>query len=185
MRAPRCASSPAGDTGADVNAAMPPLKIRDFRAADAAQIDRIAVAAFDQYKADFSDWPAMSAALAQMSALQGNNEIIVGEADGTVLGAVAYVPPGYAKAAHFDQAWPIIRMLVVDPACRGRGAGRALTEECIARASRDRSPVIALHTSPIMTVALPMYLRMGFARLRDAPTNHGVPYAIYLKRLAS
>lgn len=43
--------------------------------------------------------------------------------------------------------------------------------------------MIALHTSPIMTVALPMYLRMGFEYARDAPHLHGVPYRIYLKRL--
>ena len=47
----------------------------------------------------------------------------------------------------------------------------------------DNSPVIALHTSAIMTVALPMYIRMGFERHRDAPAVYGVPYAVYLKRL--
>jgi ribosomal protein S18 acetylase RimI-like enzyme len=164
---------------------MPPLTIRDFRAADAAQVDRIAVAAFSQYQADFSDWPEMSAGLARMSALQGNGEIIVSATGRTILGAVAYVAPGCPKAAHFDQAWPIIRMLVVDPACRGRGAGRALTEECIVRAKRDKSPVIALHTSPIMTVALPMYLRTGFEHWRDLGSMHGVPYAVYVKQLES
>ena len=73
-------------------------------------------------------------------------------------------------------------MPVVDPDARGLGAGRALTEACVARARRDRAPEIALHTSPIMTVALPMYLRMGFVRVRDAPPLFGVPYAIYVKR---
>ena len=34
-----------------------------------------------------------------------------------------------------------------------------------------------------MTVALPMYLRMGFEWHRDAPAVYGVPYAVYLKRL--
>lgn len=164
---------------------MPALTTRDFRDADAAEINRVAVAAFEQYRSQFSDWPAMSAGLAKMSAAQGNGEIIVAELGDAIAGAVAYIPPGRPKSAHFDQAWPIVRMLVVDPACRGHGAGRALTEACIARAKRDRSPVIALHTSPIMTVALPMYLRMGFARVRDAPHIHGVPYAIYLKRLES
>ena len=51
------------------------------------------------------------------------------------------------------------------------------------RARRDGSPVIALHTSPIMAVALPMYLRMGFRLARDAPPIYGVPYAVYLKQL--
>ena len=74
-------------------------------------------------------------------------------------------------------------MLVVDPAFRGKGLGRALSMECIARAKRDRSPIIALHTSAIMTVALPMYLRMGFVKAYDAPPIFGVAYAVYTRAL--
>jgi GNAT superfamily N-acetyltransferase len=59
-------------------------------------------------------------------------------------------------------------MLVVDPASRGGGLGWGLTEECIDRARRGGSPVIALHTSPIISVALPMYLGMGFRPVREA-----------------
>ncbi|MCP3409512.1 GNAT family N-acetyltransferase [Bradyrhizobium sp. CCGB01] len=109
--------------------------------------------------------------------------MIVAEDDGHVVGAVAYVGPQRPKAAFFDPAWPVIRMLVVDPLARGKGIGLQLTEECLRRAERDRSPVIALHTTPIMTVALPMYLRMGFTRVRDAPDILGVPYAVYVKTL--
>jgi GNAT superfamily N-acetyltransferase len=86
-------------------------------------------------------------------------------------------------AAYFDQAWPVIRSLVVDPKSRGVGIGRALTQECIKRARRDRSPVIALHTSAILKVALAMYLRMGFEWHHDAPAVYGVAYAVSLKKL--
>ena len=103
---------------------------------------------------------------------------------GQIVGAVAYVGPQQPKPAFFEPAWPIIRMLVVDPSARSKGIGRQLTEECLRRAERDRSGVIALHTTPIMTVALPMYLRMGFTRVRDAPDILGVPYAVYVKALA-
>ncbi|HEX7920248.1 MAG TPA: GNAT family N-acetyltransferase [Bradyrhizobium sp.] len=74
-------------------------------------------------------------------------------------------------------------MLVVDPVDRGTGLGHALASECLARARRDRCRTIALHTSPIMTVALPMYLKMGFGKVHDAPSIHGVPYAVYTKAL--
>ncbi|WP_354456386.1 GNAT family N-acetyltransferase [Methylobacterium sp. 1030] len=74
-------------------------------------------------------------------------------------------------------------MLVVSPSHRAGGIGRMLTETCLERARRDHSPIVALHTSPIMIVALPMYLRMGFEKLRDAPDIHGVPYAVYTKSL--
>ncbi|WP_338821991.1 GNAT family N-acetyltransferase [Bradyrhizobium septentrionale] len=72
---------------------------------------------------------------------------------------------------------------MIDPAFRGKGLGRALSTECVARAKRDGAPAIALHTSPIMTVALPMYLRMGFLKAHDVPPIFGVPYAVYTKAL--
>lgn len=51
----------------------------------------------------------------------------------------------------------------------------------MARAQRDHAGMMGLHTSPIMSVALPMYLRMGFRFERDAPPIHGVSYGIYTK----
>ena len=157
--------------------------IRDFSEADADKVNRLAVAAYAPFASHYSDWPAMAANLERMSSLSATAEIIVAEADALLIGAVAYVPPFAPKPAFFDADWPTIRMLAVDPAARGKGIGRALTQECLARAGRDGARVIALHTSPIMTVALPMYVRMGFARLRDAPAIFGVEYAVYTKAL--
>jgi hypothetical protein len=34
-----------------------------------------------------------------------------------------------------------------------------------------------------MTVAVSMYIRMGFELVREAPALYGVPHAIYVKRL--
>jgi len=118
-----------------------------------------------------------------MSDLAAHGEIIVAELSGRIAGAGAYFAPGAPKAPFFEPEWPVNRMLVVDPERRGHGIGRALTLECLARARRDGAGVIALHTSPIMTVALPMYLRMGFSKVRDVPPIFGVAYAIYTKAL--
>jgi GNAT superfamily N-acetyltransferase len=155
--------------------------IRDYRVADAQALNSVALAAFMQFKDDYSDWPAMAASVSGMSDLASNGEIVLVEINGRAVGGVAYVAGGKPKASLFDQSWPIIRMLVVDPASRGRG--RLLTEECIRRARRDQAPLIALHTTPIMSVALPMCLRMGFKLLRAAPPIYGVPYAIYTMAL--
>lgn len=157
--------------------------IRDFAPADAEAVNHLAVAAFAPFAPKYSDWPVMAASLSKMSALAASGEIVVAEVERRIAGAVAYMPPGAPKAAYFDADWPIMRMLVVDPASRGMGIGRLLTQECLARAVRDGASVIALHTSPIMTVALPMYLRMGFARLRAAQPILGVNYAVYTKAI--
>jgi ribosomal protein S18 acetylase RimI-like enzyme len=160
------------------------MRLREFRAADAPHVNHLAVAAFEQFKAHYADWPAMASSLGRMATLAENGEIILAEHADKIIGAVVYVSPERPKLSCFDVSWPIIRMLVVDPDQRGLGAGRPLTEACLARARRDGSPVIALHTSPFMTVALSMYLRMGFERLRDGPSIFGAPSAVYLKRLS-
>jgi ribosomal protein S18 acetylase RimI-like enzyme len=161
------------------------LRLRDFRPADALQVNHLALAAFDQFKTHYSDWPAMAAALGRTAMLAENGEIILAEYEDGIIGAVTYVPPRAPKPSWFDPAWPVIRMLVVDPAHRGLGAGRALTEACLARARRDGSPVIALHTSPFMTAALSIYIGMGFELVRDGPPVFGAPTAVYLKRLSA
>jgi ribosomal protein S18 acetylase RimI-like enzyme len=168
---------------ASAGAAVVERVIRDFAAADAAAVNAVALAAFEQYRGEYQDWPAFSAFVGAMADLAESGELIVAEIDGRIAGAVAYFEPRAAKPALFDPDWPVIRMLVVDPAARGRGVGRMLTEECIRRARRDGAEVIALHTSPIMQVALALYLRSGFVPLRDSPPIFGVPYRIYLKRL--
>jgi len=162
---------------------MAEIRLRDYESADAENLNRIAVAAFDQFRDHYGDWPAMLAGLSKTSTLSASGEVIIAELQHKFAGAVAYFGPNSQKAAFFDQRWPIIRMLVVDPAFRGKGIGRALSDECIARAERDGSPIIALHTSPIMSVALPMYLRMGFVKAYDAPPIFGVAYAVYTKTL--
>ena len=162
---------------------MAEIRLRDYQNSDAENLNRIAVSAFDQFRNHYSDWPAMRAGLSKTSDLGVSGEVIIAELQGTFAGAVAYFGPDSQKAAFFDQRWPIIRMLVVDPAFRGKGIGRALSDECIARDKRDGSPIIALHTSPIMSVALPMYLKMGFTKAYDAPPIFGVAYAVYTKTL--
>ncbi len=101
--------------------------LRTYRDGDAAAVNELALAAFVQFRSQYSDWPAMAPAIGQMSALADTGEIIVAERDEQISGAVAYIPAERPKAAYFDQSWPIIRMLVVDTASRGTGVGRALS----------------------------------------------------------
>lgn len=63
------------------------------------------------------------------------------------------------------------------------GIGRMLTETCLKRPKCDHAPMIELHTSPIMSVALPVRLRIGFEAIRDVPEVHDDSCAMYTKYL--
>lgn len=160
------------------------VRIRPFSAADADAVNSVALAAFAQYEGVYSDWEVLTRSVGAMAALAGQGEILVAEEEDGIVGAVVYVAPGTSpRADFFEPEWPIIRMLVVDPAARGRGLGRRLTEECVARARRDGAALIALHTSPAMTAALALYRKMGFELERRLPDRFGVPYGVYLMDL--
>lgn len=157
--------------------------VREFLPNDSAQVNALALHAFEQFKDNYDDWPLFRSKIANMSALADVAEVIVAEVEGQIVGADAYVGPGVAKAEFFRPEWPIMRMLVVASSSRGHGIGRALTQECLRRAKRDGASVFALHTSGLMQIALPMYQRMGFKWVSDTPAIHGVEYGVYVKEL--
>ncbi len=153
--------------------------IRDFRPDDAPAVNRVALEAWDQYATVFNNWTRMAGFFGNVASLAHDLQLVVAELEGSVVGCVGYVPPYAKREEMFPPEWAIIRMLSVAPEARGRGLGRRLSQECIARAQRDNARVIGLHTSPAMEVALPLYLRMGFVLERSIPDRNGIPYALY------
>lgn len=178
MRSPEPVRTPSAALGATAR-----FILRDFVETDRDAVNAAAVAAFSEFKDTIDDWPTRERALGRMADMASSAELIVAEVAGRVAGAVGYVGPGVPKQEWFDPSWPVVRMLVVPPNYRGLGIGRALTEECVRRARRDGAALIALHTSPIMDVALSMYERMGFRLEREVPPRNGIPYAVYVKPL--
>ena len=157
-------------------------QIREFQPEDETAVNAVALSAFSEYRQAYSDWSAFSRNIGNMAALATTGELLVATIQSRIVGAVVYVGPGKPKREFFQPEWPILRMLVTEPALRGQGIGRALTLACIQRAQRDKASLVALHTSPIMQVALPMYQRMGFVYECEAPSIFGVSYGIYIKR---
>jgi len=66
-----------------------------------------------------------------------------------------------------------IRLLAVAPAARGRGIGKALTVDCIARARQLRRATVVLHTTRAMQTAWKMYEQLGFHRSPDLDFRQG------------
>ena len=157
------------------------ITIWDFKAADAAAVNRVVVSAWAEFAGVFSGFALLAERLADVASLAGELELIVAEADGVLAGVVGYVAPHGRREPQFPPEWALVRLLSVAPESRGLGIGRCLSEACIARARRDGASAIGLHTSPAMRVALPMYLRLGFKLDREIPARYGVPYALYTR----
>jgi ribosomal protein S18 acetylase RimI-like enzyme len=66
------------------------------------------------------------------------------------------------------------RMLAVDPAAQGRGAGEALVRACVGETRRTGRARVVLSTARDMTAAHRLYERLGFAR---APARDWSPVA--------
>jgi GNAT superfamily N-acetyltransferase len=84
--------------------------------------------------------------------------------DGRPLGSVTYAAPGSPMVEHTEAGAATFRMLGVDPAAQGRGAGAALVQACIDRARSQGCRSIVMHSTPWMTTAHRIYARFGFER---------------------
>ncbi len=161
---------------------MVSYEIRDAVAGDYHVIDALAVEAWQVLKEgyDREQWDDMLVSIGKMSKLAEKGQLLVASDKSQIFGAVAYMPPNASNPNIFPESCPSIRMLVTRPAYRNLGIGRRLTEECIRRAKQDDAGCIGLHTSPIMTVALPLYLRMGFVKDKELNPIAGARYARYV-----
>jgi GNAT superfamily N-acetyltransferase len=66
-----------------------------------------------------------------------------------------------------------VRFLAVNDAHRGKGAGKALTKFCIARARALGKGGLVLHTTRAMQAAWAMYEGLGFVRFSDIDFRQG------------
>ena len=60
--------------------------LRDFRQADAARVSALALAAFDEFKSHYTDWPRLAAIYGNISGLIENGEIVVAEIQDQIIG---------------------------------------------------------------------------------------------------
>jgi len=91
-------------------------------------------------------------------------ELLVALDGGRVVGSVTYAPfgSGYAQLAGPGEAE--FRMLVVDPAARGRGVGERLVGECLRRARAAGADTLRLAAAQVSVAAHRLYVRLGFRR---------------------
>ena len=99
-------------------------------------------------------------------------EVLVALADDQVVASVTYVDDpasDWSEWTEPDEAQ--FRLLAVDPAVQGQGAGVALVRACLARADAAHRPII-IHTTRWMETAQRMYPRLGFVRREDRDVSY-------------
>lgn len=102
------------------------------------------------------------------------------ELDGTVVGGGGVAPLEGGEADTCE-----LRKMYFLPQARGRGAGRAVMEQCLQAARQFGFTRCYLETLTGMDGAMRLYERSGFARI-DAPlgaTGHGGCNTFYLREL--
>lgn len=137
--------------------------------ADFADLARLTVDAYEAdgqlgaengYRAVLADVAARAAA--------GTVLVAVDSMTGVLLGSVTFVLPGTPYAELSTPGEAEFRMLAVDPAAQGRGAGEALVRACLDRAVAlgCRSVVICTRAG-FAAAAQRLYARLGFVRVPD------------------
>ena len=114
--------------------------------------------------------------------------LVAVDEEGRILGSVSYVPGPdnpYAESEREGEAG--FRMLGVAPEARGRGVGTALVAACVERATVEGRTAIVLSSTPEMTDAHRLYLRLGFERApeRDFDPVPGVHLLVFVRSLAA
>jgi GNAT superfamily N-acetyltransferase len=112
-------------------------------------------------------------------------EVWVAVVDDRVVGVVTYCPPGSPWREIGRDEEGEFRMLAVDPAAQGTGAGTALARLCEERAREHGATGMALSSLATMHAAHSIYARLGYARepARDWSPVAGVDLLAFSKAL--
>ncbi|MEV8594763.1 GNAT family N-acetyltransferase [Streptomyces sp. NPDC052012] len=149
------------------------IVIRPVEAGEYAELGEITARAYlDDGLLDFGESDAYLGELRDVAKRAVAAEVLVAEERGRVLGGVTFVPCGGPMADIAGAGEAEIRMLAVDRAGRGRGAGEALVRACVERARAQEGCVrVVLSTQRAMHSAHRIYERLGFVRTPERDWN--------------
>lgn len=163
------------------------LNYRLAVAADTAAIRELSIQSYGQFENVLAaeHWEEMKHSMSDESLLEElmNASITFVCEAGNVLAGVVFLLPSGTPSPIFPTEWAYIRRLGVDPAYRGKGVGRRLTEMCIEQAQANGERVLGLHTSTIMPDARHLYSKLGFTLIRELEPRLGQQYWLYSMHL--
>ena len=140
------------------------VTVRPAEPADHEAIARVSVAAY-QADGQLKEGNPYAETLADVRSREQGGELYVAvDDDGRVLGSVTFVLHGSPYAELSGPGEAEFRMLAVDPAAQGRGAGEALARACVERARELGCKAVVICTRDFAVRAQRLYARLGFVR---------------------
>ncbi|WP_238345998.1 GNAT family N-acetyltransferase [Luteimonas saliphila] len=152
------------------------LTIRDVHSSEFEALGRLMVGVYSSLEgfptpAEQPRYYEMLADIGRLSEKPSTHVLVALSGDGRLVGGIVYFDDmaqyGSGGSATSIRDAAGIRLLGVDPAFRGSGAGKALTLACIQRARERGHSQVILHTTQAMTVAWRLYEKLGFVRSGD------------------
>jgi ribosomal protein S18 acetylase RimI-like enzyme len=140
------------------------VTVRPAAPADYPAIARLTVAAYEADGQIQGEAVGYADTLADVAGRAGAGDLLVADDGAAVVGAVLFVRPGSRYAGLSRPGEAEFRMLAVDPAAQGRGIGRTLVGECVARARAAGCSAIAIGVRDFSMPAQKLYGSLGFAR---------------------
>jgi ribosomal protein S18 acetylase RimI-like enzyme len=165
---------------------VPPAPALTVQPARPDEFDRIAELTVRVYVEGGLASDGYTAELADVAGRSTRSQLlVVRDEDDRVVGSVALVLSGDFGEVTASEEEAAFRMLVVDPAARGRGIGELLVTTCLDLARVAGKRRMVLSTGPAMTAAHRLYERLGFSRLpeRDWTPVPGIDLMVYVRDL--
>jgi ribosomal protein S18 acetylase RimI-like enzyme len=150
---------------------------------DKEALKQLGILSYNQFSKILSpaDWNTMDRFLKNdkmWDQLVNNSKIFVCKDKEKLIGMAYLVPSG--NPSHIYPAdWSYIRMVGVDPAYRGKGIARRLTQLCVDYARESNEKIVGLHTSEKMDDARHIYESAGFAVYKEIDPIYGMKYWLY------
>ena len=148
---------------------MPTTTLREARPDEIESVRALLAASYVQYRPEETNvafrerWDPYFEEVCDVAARAYDGSVLLVSTEGDrVVGTATYYPPDSTQ--DWPPGWAAVRLVGVHPEARGKGVGRALTEECIRRARSEGAIAVGLYTSTIMTTAQALYERIGFVR---------------------
>jgi len=146
-------------------------------------LQQLGVLSYNQFSKILApeDWMTMHGFLhsdKMWDQLANNSKIFVCEHEKKLIG-MAYLVPSGNPTRIYPADWSYVRMVGVDPAYRGKGIARRLTQMCVDYSRQSNETIVGLHTSEKMDDARHIYESIGFKPFREIDPIYGMRYFLY------